>query len=98
MQQNNFGLYRGGPRAQIWRGHNEKIQTQEAIEGFEVSNKLYLEEARPRGLHSAPLPRQPTEEEVQLHGLTHLPFRERRQHCVACKDKKDKQRLPDEEP
>ena len=93
-----LGLSGGGSKAQVWKRLNEKIQLQEAIEAFEVANKLYLEEARPQGLHSLPLPRQPTEEEVQLHQLTHLPFRPWCPHCVACKSKEDKQRLLDEEP
>ena len=30
----------------------------------------------------------PSKEEVELHNLTHLPYRNRRPHCVNCKAKR----------
>ena len=88
-----LGLSKGGSKQRLWRNINAKVQQQEALELFEAANKLYLEQSRPAGLSTLPLPRVPSAEEVRLHELTHLPFWSWCEHCLSCKSRGDNQTL-----
>ena len=90
-----LGLNKGGAKKALWNRLNQKVQQLEYEELFLAANKLYKEEARQKGLVQVNIPRQPGKEERELHELTHLPYRDWCDFCVATKARDDHQRILD---
>ena len=90
-----LGLGRGGSKATLWTRLNQEIQKMEHREMFVIANRLYKEQNKHKGLVAIRAPRQPSNEERELHELTHVPYRDWCDFCVACKGKSDPQRSLD---
>ena len=90
-----LGLGRGGSKHSIWTRLNQEIQKIEHRDMFIVANRLYKEQNKHKGLVAIRAPRQPSNEERELHELTHVPYRDWCDFCVACKGKSDPQRVLD---
>ena len=83
-----LGVSKNGNKEMIWTRLNQKVQTLEHEQLFLDSNRLYRDEQWKQGLVGQSVPRTPSEEEVALHELSHLPYRDWCPHCV----KQDPQR------
>ena len=86
------GISKNGSKEAIWSRLNQRVQTLEHEQLFLDSNRLYKDEQWKQGLVGQSVPRTPSDEEVKLHELSHLPYREWCPHCVSCKGKQDPQR------
>ena len=90
-----MGLNKGGSKKALWNRLNQKVQQLEYEELFLAANKLYKEEAKQKGVVQVNIPRQPSQEERELHELAHLPYRDWCDFCVATKARDDHQRVLD---
>ena len=72
-------------------GNKQKVQTLEHEQLFLDSNRLYKDEQWKQSLGGQSIPRTPSEE-VALHELSQVPYRDWGLHCVSCKDNQDPQR------
>ena len=90
-----LGWGRGGSKHSLWTRLNQEIQKIEHRDMFIIANRLYKEQNKHKGLVAVRAPRQPSIEERELHELTHVPYREWCDFCVACKGKSDPQRVLD---
>ena len=88
-----LGLNKGGSKKALWNRLNQKVQQMEHEELFLAANKFYQEEARNRGAIQVHVPRQPSQEERELHELTHLPYRDWCDFCIATKARDDNQKV-----
>eukprot|EP00435_Cladocopium_sp_Y103_P026822 s1787_g6.t1 len=87
-----LGISKNGTKQQLWSRLNQKVQTLEHEQTFLDSNRLYKDEQWSKGLIGQSVPRTPSPEEVALHELSHLPYRDWCPYCVSCKGKQDPQR------
>ena len=90
-----LGVGRGGSKSSLWTRINQEVQKMENKELFTAANRLFREQHRHQGLVPVRAPRQPSTAERELHELTHIPFQQWCDFCVACKSRVDPQRVLD---
>eukprot|EP00913_Durusdinium_trenchii_P016912 g15900.t1 len=87
-----LGVGRGGSKNALWTRINQEVQKMEHKELFTTANRLFREQNKHKGLVPVHVPRQPSAEERELHELTHIPFQDWCDFCLACKSRVDPQR------
>ena len=87
-----LGVGRGGSKNALWTRINQEVQEMEHKELFTTANRLFREQNQHKGLVPVHVPRQPSAEERELHELTHIPFQDWCDFCLACKSRVDPQR------
>ena len=87
-----LGIGTGGSKKSLWHRLNQQVQKTEHQQFFVSANRLYKEQNKHKGLVHVPIPRQPSQQERELHELVHLPYQPWCDVCVSCKSRADAQR------
>ena len=87
-----LGIGTGDSKKTLWHRLNQQVQKIEHQQLFASANRLYKEQNKHKGLVHVPLPRQPSQQERELHELVHLPYQPWCDVCVSCKSRADAQR------
>eukprot|EP00435_Cladocopium_sp_Y103_P051699 s1657_g16.t1 len=87
-----LGVSQGGFKKALWDRINQRSQTIEHEQLFLEAIRLHRERQWQHGLVGQSIPREPTDEEVALHELSHLPYQTWCPYCVACKGRQDAQK------
>ena len=87
----SLGISRHGSRAQLFKRLVYYLKHQEMLAAHSVKHNLSKELQRP--VNQPGIPDQPTEQEVQEHNTTHIPFKPWCELCIAHKGRQDKHHL-----
>ena len=84
----SLGISDAGSRAQLFKRLVYHLKHQEMLAAHSVKHNLAKE--LQRSVNQPGIPQQPTEQEVQEHNMTHIPFKPWCELCIAHKGRQDK--------
>ena len=87
----SLGISDAGSRAQLFKRLVYHLKHQEMLAAHSVKHNLAKE--LQRSVNQPGIPQQPTEQEVQEHNMTHIPFKPWCELCIARKGRQDKHHL-----
>ena len=85
-----FGLSKNGSKAEILKRLSVAVQESSLRQRVQMSQEQYRDHVEPFQLAAV---EKPSQEEIDLHRLTHLPFRSWCEECVAAKSKESPHRI-----